>query len=109
MKPYWYVSFAKNGFRGGLFLRANSMAEFLAEANHRGLNPGGEAAGAQVPDSHQSDVAPEAEGRILTMDELDDLFPTWEFKVLADAEAEGKQFDYDRIQVVHDECNRNPS
>lgn len=107
--PYWYFSFADDsGFLGGIFLRCRDMKEGIIMAHRLGINPGGEAVGAPVPERQQRDVTEEAAGKLLSMADLDRLFPTWGFKRLGDARDAGLELD-ERVDTVHEECNEKKS
>jgi hypothetical protein len=86
---WWYLSFAEpnvdeggtapvgEGFRGGLYIEAASLADAVTQSHELGLNPGGEVAGIEIPAEAMADfeenVPPELRLRLLSKNEVEGL------------------------------------
>lgn len=97
---WFYISFARaksqGGFLGGTVIEADSVSGALAEANRRGLNPGGEAQIVPVPPNKIDDPSIVAlRNRLAGKDEL-----------LARGKTRGGY--HERASVVCEDCNPTP-
>lgn len=70
-----YMSFADdNGFLGGIFTRSKGLAHAMKETHEKGINPGGEIQSTIVPSFAEKDVPEHAIDRLLSKQEMTELF-----------------------------------
>lgn len=46
-ETWWWLSFAENGFRGAVIVRASGLLDAVSQTHRRGINPGGEVLGVE--------------------------------------------------------------
>lgn len=95
---YIYMSFVKNKiFVGAVIIKGADAKAALEEASNKGLNPGGQAAFAQI----EKELPEEAINRLLSREELEQFFgPVVTIKEL---KKEGKSVPFQNF--VHEKCN----
>jgi len=105
---YWWLSFvhrevAGDTFAGVALVRGTDFRDALQEAHTRNINPGGEAAGATIPDDMLQDIPPEMLNRLLGKHEADILVECLDGKYPSRTPEEAG------VQIACQDCNVPPA
>jgi hypothetical protein len=68
---YMWFSFADNGFKGAVIVKAHGVSDGLMKINLLGINPGGQVMAVDIPEETSSLVTPDMTNRLLSREDID--------------------------------------
>jgi len=69
-EKFWWLSFADDGFKGAVIIKAHGISDALMKCNMLMINPGGEVYAIQIPDDKEENFKLEDTNRLLSKEEI---------------------------------------